>query len=184
MFRVIKNKGKIVKAYRLGEESPAINQLIAEGKIVSLENGKYEVFSQEALKGGSGHGELASAGDYVKVDSTGAPYPNDALYFKENHRQISGDEYEQIPKILAAWNAREPMCREIEFLIREKELVLDTEHPEQYYRASLWGTTEVADINAVLIFYSISYREDGTVEDASFNLVEGKEFERTYELVK
>ena len=34
MFRVIKKQGKIVEAYRLGEESRMIRHLMEEGKII------------------------------------------------------------------------------------------------------------------------------------------------------
>ncbi len=180
MFRVIKNRGNILHAYRLGSDSPVLARLAAEGKIVQRKDGRYEIFSQEVQRSGAEHGELASAGDYVKLDSTGAPYPNDAAFFEANHRHLSGDMYEQLPKVLLAWDAKEPMCEEIRFLIREKGLVLDPACPERYYTVPLWGTTEAGDTRAVLVFYSVSYREDGTVADASFNLVERTEFERTY----
>lgn len=183
MFRVIKNKVKNVKAYRLGDENPVIDQMIAEGKIRVLENGQYEIFSQEVLKSGAEHGELASAGDYVKLDSTGNPYPNDISFFAANHRHISGDDYEQIPKPILAWSAEEPMCEEIRFLVREKGLVLDPEDPEHYYTAPLCRTIEAADIHAVLIFYSILYGDDGDIKDISYNLVEKKEFEKDYSIM-
>jgi len=180
MFKLMKKKGNRVRAFRLGTDHPLLRQLTAEGTLVPLPDGTFEVYSQEARKGGTGRGELARAGDYIKLDSSGAPYPNAAVYFQQNHRHLAGDDYEQIPRVLAGWNAAEPMCPEIEFLIRKKGLVLDPEHPGRYYTAPLWGTTEVADRNAVLVFYSISYGADGAVEDASFNLVAGDEFEKTY----
>ena len=180
MFKVIKNKGNILKAYRLGSDSPVLSKLIAEGKVVLRKDGRYEIFSREVQKAGAEHGELASAGDYIKLDGTGAPYPNDAAFFEANHKHLSGDVYEQLPKILCAWDAKEPMCEEIRFLVREKGLILDPTCPERYYTVPLWGTREAGDIRAVLIFYSIFYRDDGTIADASFNLVERKEFEETY----
>ena len=88
MFRVIKNEGKKVGAYKLGEKNPVIDKLIKDKKIIDLNNGKFEVFSQEVIKAGSEHGELANQGDYIKIDSTGAPYPNSASYFIENHKHI------------------------------------------------------------------------------------------------
>lgn len=180
MFNVVKNKGNIVKAYKLGDNHPIINKLISEKKIKCLENGKYEVFSQEALNAGSGHGQIAYAGDYVKIDSSGAPYPNDNEYFITNHKHLEGDEYEQIPKELKAWDVNEPMCDEVQFLIDKKGLTLDKSNPEQYYTAPLWGTIESANIDGILMFYSITYGIDGKVEDAEFNLVNGEEFEKTY----
>lgn len=51
MFRVIKKQGKIVEAYRLGEESRMIRHLMEEGKIIEKGSGIFEVFSQEAVHG-------------------------------------------------------------------------------------------------------------------------------------
>ena len=81
MFKVIKKQGKIQKAYRLGENSPVLVRLMEEGKIKTSGDGKYEIFSQEVLKSGAVRGEQALAGDYVKLDSTGAPYPNKAAFY-------------------------------------------------------------------------------------------------------
>lgn len=184
MFKVIKKQGKIQKAYRLGENSPVLVRLMEEGKIKISGDGKYEIFSQEVLKSGSVHGEQASAGDYVKLDSTGAPYPNEAAFFEKNHRHISGDDYEQIPVPLLAWSEKEPVCEEIRYLIQNKGLILNPEDPEHYYTAPLWGTVEAADIHAVLIFYSILYGKQGEIEDISYNLVERSEFEKNYRRVE
>ena len=180
MLKVIKNSGKSVFAYRLGDDHPVLRKLIREEKIVPLNDGTFEVFSQEAVNGGSGHGQLAKVGDYVKLDSAGHPYPNDAAFFASNHRYIAGDEYEQIPKPLDAWTAEEPICREVEFLIREKGLILNEDDPGHYFSAVLWGTRETAAQDAVLIFYRIDRAEDGTVLDANFNFVARKEFEKSY----
>lgn len=183
MFRVIKNKGKYVKAYRLGDKNPVVDQLIAEGKIKVLPNGEYEVFSQEVIRAQAEHGEAASAGDYVKVDGTGSPYPNDASFFAANHRHIAGDDYEQIPKPMSAWSAEEPMCEEIRFLIREKGLVLNPEDPERYYTAPLWGTVEAGRKDAVLIMYSVSRGNDGDIKDISYNLITREQFEKDYSVI-
>lgn len=180
MIKVIKKKGNIIKAYCLSDTSPIIEKLIAEKRIVPLSDGKYEIFSQEAVNGGSGHGQVAAADDYIKIDSEGFPYPNKASYFIENHKHISGDEYEQIPKPLNAWTVQEPMCKEVSFLIREKGLVLDEANPDRYYSAVLWGTKEAAAKDAVLVFYNISYNDDGSVRDAEFNFVKREEFDKTY----
>lgn len=180
MIKVIKKKGNIIKAYRLSGKSPTIEKLIAEHRIVPLSDGRYEIFSQEAVNGGSGHGQVAASDDYIKIDSEGFPYPNNAFYFQENHKQISEDEYEQIPKPLNAWTAQEPMCKEVSFLIHEKGLVLDATNPDNYYSAVLWGTKEAAAKDAILIFYNILYNDDGSVRDAEFNFVKKEEFDRIY----
>ena len=180
MRKAIKTKGKSVFAYRLGDRSAVVEQLMREGKIAVLENGDFEIFSQEAVNGGSGHGQVANADDYVKIDSMGYPYPNDAEFFAANHRHIAGDEYEQLPKELDAWTEDEPMCPEIEFLVREKGLLLDETDPARYFSALLWGTMEAAAKDAVLIFYHIDRDAEGAILDAEFNFVERSEFEKTY----
>ena len=182
MIKVIKKKGEIIKAYRLLDKGPVIEKLIAEKRIVPLSDGRYEIFSQEAVKGDSGHGQVAVADDYIKIDSEGFPYPNKASYFIENHKHISGDEYEQIPKPRSAWTVQEPMCKEVSFLIREKGLVLDETNSDNYYSAVLWGTKEAAAKDAVLVIYNISYNDDGSVRDAEFNFVKREEFDRTYSI--
>lgn len=183
MLKVKKKKGKIVQAYKLGEKHCFLEQLICENKIIDLKNGLYEVFSQEAVKSESGHGQVASVGDWIRVDGAGYPYPCKNDWFWNNMRHIEGDDYEQIPKELLGWTADMEMCPEVEFLVREKGLKLDESNFDKYFSAILWGNPEAADRNAVLIFYSISYKSDGTVEDAEYNFVERKEFERTYDVV-
>ena len=184
MLKVRKKYGKVVQAYRLGDYHPVLESLMKENKIIDLHNGIYEVFSQEAVKAGSVHGQVACTGDWIRIDGSGSPYPNKADWFQENLRHISGDDYEQIPKLLNAWTADLEMCPEIQFLIREKGLVLDENNPEQYFNAFLWGTQEAAARDAVLVFYSVSYDENGSIVDAEFNFVEKTEFDCTYDLVQ
>lgn len=183
MLRVKKKHGKIVQAYRLGDQHPVLDNLLKLNKIIDLHNGTYEVFSQEAVKADSGHGQLACTGDWIRLDSSGFPYPNKANWFQENLRHISGDDYEQIPKPLYAWTADLEMCPEIRFLIHEKGLILDESNPDQYFKAFLWGTQEAAARDAVLVFYSISYNDSGRICDAEFNFVEKTEFDRTYDIL-
>ena len=61
MIKVIKNHGKTVHAYRLGEDSEKIQQLIKEKKIIPLPDDKFEVKSSETLSSQSEHGEIARA---------------------------------------------------------------------------------------------------------------------------
>ena len=56
MIKVIKNHGKTVHAYRLGEDSEKIQQLIKEKKIIPLPDDKFEVKSSETLSSQSEHG--------------------------------------------------------------------------------------------------------------------------------
>jgi len=183
MLKVKKKHGKIVQAYKLGEKHERLEQLITEGKIIDLKNGSFEIFSQEAVKSESGHGQLAYVGDWIRLDGAGYPYPSKDEWFQDNMRYISGDDYEQISKELMGWIADMEMCPEIEFLIQEKGLKLDGSSFDKYYSAILWGNLEVADRNAVLVFYSLSYNNDGAVTEAEYNFVERKEFDRTYDVI-
>lgn len=180
MKRVIKNKGKIVKAYCLGTNGEVESRLTAEGKIRRREDGMYELFSQEAVNGA---GELAKAGDYFKVDSEGMPYPNEKKWFEENHRHIEGDLYEQYPKPLDAWEAGDPVCDAMEFILKEGRLKLNPESEDRYFEAFLWGAVLTAKKDAVLVFYQIDRNEKGTIQDVSFNFVARKEFELTYHYI-
>jgi hypothetical protein len=177
MFKVIKRSGNRVNAYRLGDKSHVIDELISQGKIKKLTDTSYEIFSHEAV---NGNGELATKGDYIKVDSDGFPYPNKAEFFSANHKWIREDEYEQIPTALYAWTIQEPMCEEIKFLINEKGLKINTDNPEHYFNAFLWGTKLSAAKDAVIVFYNIIRDKSGHLVDIEFNFVCRREFDKTY----
>ena len=54
---------------------------------------------------------------------------------------------------------------------------------DKYYSAILWGNPEAADRNAVLVFYSVSYGDDGRVTDADYNFVAKTEFDLSYDVI-
>lgn len=126
---------------------------------------------------------MAENGDWIKIDSQGRPYPNKKESFEENHRYVEGDTYEQLPKRLQAWKADCKMCDEVMFLIKKKGLKIDKDSDERYYSAHLWGTDEVANKDALIIFYNIIYDQDGKITDIEFNFVEKSEFDRTYSII-
>ncbi|MBR5311997.1 MAG: hypothetical protein IKU40_03840 [Clostridia bacterium] len=177
MRKAIKNQGKILTAYRLGDGSETEMRLLEEGKLRRMPDGNYEVFSLE-VKNGSG--EIAAVGDYIKLSSDGWPYPNDKAFFAANHRRIEGDTYEQIPKPLDAWTAEDGMVPEIAYLIAERGLVIDEKDEEKYFSAPLWGTTLSAARDAVIVFYQVKRDEHGKITNADFNFVAKNEFDRTY----
>lgn len=179
----VKKMGKKIRAYPLREENPVIEALISEGKIKKLDDGTFEIMSQEAVKGGSGKGQVASANDYVKIDSSGFPYPNDEAYFIANHIHIEGDEYEQITKPLAAWTANEPMCEEVNYLVEHKGLIINENDPKHYLTAMLWGTLETVERDGAIVFYDILRTADGRIEDISFNFVAHKQFHEEYTVI-
>lgn len=175
MRQVRKREGKMIKAYCLGEDHPMIERLIGEGKIRQVDAGHWRVFSQEAEKG-----ELAESGDYVKLDSSGAPYPNTREFFKKNHRHVDGDDYEQIPKWLNAWCLEDGICPEIHFLIEHKGLVINEENEDACFRAPLWGDMLTAARNAVIVFFELEYDAGGEIVEADFNFVAKDEFDKVY----
>ena len=180
MRKAIKNQGKILTAYRLGDGSETEMRLLEEGKLRRMPDGNYEVFSLE-VKNGSG--EIAAVGDYIKLSSDGWPYPNDKAFFAANHRRIEGDTYEQIPKPLDAWTAEDGMVPEIAYLIAERGLVIDEKDEEKYFSAPLWGTTLSAARDAVIMFYQVERDEYGNITDADFNFVAKNEFDMMYSWV-
>ena len=182
MYQVIKNKGKIVQAYQLGSDNAIIEKLIEKGKVCDLGNGRYEIYSRESVNGSDG-GEKAVDGDWIKVDSKGYPYPNKRVYFESNHRHIEGDNFEQLPKPLQAWDAKLELCPEMKFLVEKKGLIINESSSERRYVAELWETTEVAAEDAMIVFYSLSYDEKGELIDADFNFVAKDEFDRTYNII-
>lgn len=80
----------------MGEENCVIDTLILQGKVKRLSDDSYEVFSQEVVQE---HGEVAFKGDYIKVDSDGFPYPNNADFFVQiidGLRKMSMNRYQKL----------------------------------------------------------------------------------------
>ena len=183
MYKVVKKQGKIVEAYRLGEDSVVLRHLEKNNKLFNLHDGRYEVFSQEAINAESGHGQIARTGDWIRMDSSGYPYPCTNEWFEKNLRHIDGNKYEQIPRLLNAWDYTQDMCEEIKFLIKEKGLKINEKDEHKYYYAILWGNPEAAEKDAVIVFYNILYDNNGFIIDVEYNFVERGEFDKTYNIV-
>lgn len=180
-MRKARKRPVVVRAYRLGDENNIVDGLTAEGEIRLRGDGTFEVFSQEA-KGESG--EIAQMGDYIKLDSSGMPYPNSEKFFEENHRHIAGEFYEQRSNVLSVWMYGDPVGEEMWYLMENKGLTLHEDDPVRYFQAPLWGTELSAAKDAVIVFYRIDRDEEGKICDAEFNFVAGDEFEKTYELLQ
>lgn len=178
MMQIRKKEGKIIKAYCLGERHPVLDQLIGAGYLKQVDDNHWRVYSQESTKG-----EKASSGDFIKIDTSGFPYPNTRSFFMQNHRHMGGDDYLQIPKTLLAWRLEHGMCSEIRFLIEHKELKIHREHEQAFFSAPLWGDILSAPKNAVIVFYDITYGDDQEVVDANFNFVAEDEFYKTYDMI-
>lgn len=180
-MRRARKKPVRVNAYRLGEQSEGLDRLIKEGLVSQSDDGTFEVHTMETK---DEKGETAHAGDYVKLDAFGRPYPNKAEFFEKNHRHIDGDQYEQFPKDREVWMMGDAMCPEVEFLIEQGRLELHKEDPEHYFKGTGWGTKLTASSDAALVFYEIKRNAGGNIVDAEFNFVDRDTFEETYELIK
>lgn len=181
MHKVIKSKKNIVQAWRLGDHSEMEQKMLKEGKIRRTPEGRYELFSQEAV---NGKGELADEGDYFKVDSSEMPYPNDYRFFIDNHKKIGEDTYEQKPRILEAWKDGDPVGEEIEFLLKTEKLQLNPASQEKYFEAFLHETHLSAAKDAVLVIRWVERDSAGKITDIEFDFIAGDEFEKTYRYVE
>ena len=180
MRYAVKNKGKIVNAYCLGQDSEMEQLLIRLDRIRQLPDGGYELMSQEAKNGA---GEQAEAGDYFKVDLVDGvyfPYPNSRAYFLKNHTHIEGDRYEQKVVPLAIWQWGDAPCDVVTYLLETGKLRLDHGDEERFFNAFLWGADLSAAQDATVVFYDIVRDASGAVKDVSFNFVVKEEFERSY----
>ena len=177
---VKKKQGKIVEAYRLADKGAVIRKLIKEGLIVEKEDGTYEIFSQEAV---NGTGEIATAEYYIKVDSSGKPYPNSPEFIANNHRKVGENLYEQIPTELQAWTVDEEICEEINYLIDNKKLTINKYDKDKYFNAFLWGSNLSAPENAVIVFYEVKKNSELEITDIDFNFVKREEFDKIYDIV-
>ena len=183
MRYAMKNKGKIVKAYELGDGTEMEHRMIREGAIQRIDQYTYRLFSKEAV---NGTGQEAKAGDYFKVneeDGKFYAYPNERAWFLQNHRHRKGDEYEQKCFPLPVWAKGDPACEAINYLLDSGRLCIDEGNREKYYNAELWGTMLSAPEDAVIVFYSID-QQNGQIQNIGFNFVDRKTFDRDYTVLQ
>lgn len=213
MKKAKKKEGKMVQAYCLGGGSLMEQKMLEERKIRVRSDGGYEVFSQEVCVASFSEirkillekplskdvlnslfelvmfptkmqGEMAYAGDYFKVDSSGFPYPNKKDWFEAHHKHIDGDEYMQIPNPVDIWEADLPVCDEIQYLLSSGRLRINEADSANYFNAFLWGADLSAARDAVVVFYSVDRNADGKITDVDFNFVARDEFEKTYTVLE
>lgn len=175
-----------MEAYCLGAGSDMEKDLIRRGRIRFLEDGSYELFSQEAR---SGKGQIAHKGDYFKLvetDTGSYPYPNRKEFFEKNHRLIEGTEnlYEQVSRPLFFWMAEDPIEKPVSFLLESGRLVINPDDEEAYFSARLWGADLSAAKDAAIVFYRIETDQTGDIVDVDFFFVSKKDFEMTYTIEK
>lgn len=174
-----KKEAPPVTAFCLGEGSDLEKKLIEKGQLIRREDGSFEVRTRES---GENPGEAARAGDYVKLDAGGFPYPVSKETFEREHR-LTAEGYRQIPRLLQAWAVGETPPPALCWLLEEGRLQLDPQDPEHFYQAELWGTKLSAPWDAVLVFYQITTGEDGQIQDVDFNFVVREIFDQSYEIL-
>lgn len=178
MKKAIKKRGKIVQVYHLGDgKHPVIKELISEGKIKAVCESEYELFSQEAV---NGTGQRASSDYYCRVDSSGSPYPISPEFIANNFQHIEGDDYEQIPTPVDVWTINDEICPEIEYIIKNKGLIIDATCDDKCFSAPLWGTILSANKDAYIVIYEIRKNDEDEITAVDFSFVEKNEFEKTY----
>lgn len=175
----VKKKSTLVRAYCLGENSATEKNLLAAGLLRRNADGTYAVFSQEAPT----QGQTAHPGDYIKIDSTGAPYPNERAWFLQNHTPLGRDRYLQKAPLLQAWTIDETLGDAAVFLLENDLLQLHSADPAHFFGAHLWGAYQTAPRDAVVIFDRIA-RQDGVVTAVDFHFIVAEEFALSYEVVK
>ena len=166
----------VSQAWRLGDHADPEQALTAQGRIRLRPGGIYELFSREAT---GDTGQLAQAGDYFKVDSAGYPYPIRRDAFEATHTPLGDGLYRETPRPLPIWTAEEPMNDAVRFLLDTGALLLRPEDPAHFFSASLWGATETAARDAVILLHAIRRDGDGQVAQVDFNFVARDEFEKT-----
>lgn len=179
-MRWARKKNTRVQAWQLGMNTQMEQKMVKEGKIRLREDGRYELFSQEAT---GEVGQIACAGDYFKVDPPGYPYPNEKDMFEARHRHIEDDWYEQISEPVRIWTVEDPDCEEVLYLKGAGQLRIHFDDNNTYFSAKLWGTEETAARDAVIVFYNVVRDRSGAILMIDFNFVERGYFERTYEVL-
>ena len=174
---LVQKTAQKVRAWCLGEDSPMERKLTRDGRLLREADGTYRVMSQE----NNTQGQIVPPGDYIKVDSTGAPYPNSREFFLQYLTHIEGDWYWQAAPLRKAWCREEEICPEVEYLMESGRLRIDESNPERYYNAFLWGAELHAAKDAVIIFDHRDTPED--LSSVGFRFITREEFCLTYRIV-
>ena len=163
-------------AFQLGTACALADKLTAEGLLLPQADGMWRVKTREAME----EGELARTGDYIKLDSSGMPYPTEREWFEANHTRTEDGMYLQTAHPRKAWCSRELMCPEIRFLVEQNLLLW---HPAEGFEAELWGTRQTAGPDAVVVLNRVETDSQGRIRAVDFHFVDADEFSRTYEVL-
>ncbi len=166
-----------VQAWELGAGTEKEKALILSGKLRACPDGTYEVFSRECA---GGAGQRARAGDFIKADDEGFPWPNGREWFLRNHQLLEGDWYRQVSGPVKIWRKEDAVTEEIRFLLDSGRLRIHPEDPPRYFSAYLWETEETAASDAVIVFSGVKKDPEGRISEVLFNFVERGYFQKHY----
>lgn len=166
-------------AFCLGQGNSLEAQLMQQGLLKQTAPNLWEVLTREAQV----QGEVACDGDFIKLDSTGMPYPVKRDFFLANHVPQADGTWLQKCRPLRLWCRDEEPCQELQFLLDQGLLEYRPDQPEQAFRAFLFGTWQTAAADGVIIFDAVQYDTDGQLCRIDFHFVARDEFEKTYRIL-
>ena len=170
-----------VQAWELGAGSVMEQEMIRCRKIVPRPGGIYEIFSREAT---GKTGQIASAGDFFKVDNYGFPHPWRKAAFLQQHQFLEGDWYQEAARRVKIWRLSDPVCEEIRFLLNRGILRIDPDNPDRCFTALIWGTEETAASDAVVVIFDTDRDAEGCVAGVHFNFIEIGYFNKYYRVIE
>ena len=170
-----------IQAWELGSGSVMEQEMIRCRKIVPRPGGIYEIFSREAT---GKTGQIASAGDFFKVDNYGFPHPWRKAAFLQQHQFLEGDWYQEAARRVKIWRLSDPVCEEIRFLLNRGILRIDPDNPDRCFTALIWGTEETAVSDAVVVIFDTDRGAEGCITGVNFNFVEIGYFNKHYRVIE
>ena len=170
-----------VQAWELGAGSVMEQEMIRCRKIVPRPGGIYEIFSREAT---GKTGQIASAGDFFKVDNYGFPHPWRKAAFLQQHQFLEGDWYQEAARRVKIWRLSDPVCEEIRFLLNRGILRIDPDNPDRCFTALIWGTEETAASDAVVVIFDTDRGAESCITGVNFNFVEIGYFNKHYRVIE
>ena len=180
MAYAVKESSRI-QAWELGAGSVTEQEMIRCRKIVPRPGGIYEIFSREAT---GKTGQIASAGDFFKVDNYGFPHPWRKAAFLQQHQFLEGDWYQEAARRVKIWRLSDPVCEEIRFLLNRGILRIDPDNPDRCFTALIWGTEETAASDAVVVIFDTARGAEGCITGVNFNFVEIGYFNKHYRVIE
>ena len=180
MAYAVKESSRI-QAWELGAGSVMEQEMIRCRKIVPRPGGIYEIFSREVT---GKTGQIASAGDFFKVDNYGFPHPWRKAAFLQQHQFLEGDWYQEAARRVKIWRLSDPVCEEIRFLLNRGILRIDPDNPDRCFTALIWGTEETAASDAVVVIFDTDRGAEGCIIGVNFNFVEIGYFNKHYKVIE